>query len=63
MKRIKCFGIVKSVLESNQYFHHNLLECIGDGNYSLLLDKSDDIIDLTHTIIVVLCDMKTVHIH
>ena len=41
MKRTKCSIIIKNVL--GLYFHNNLIEEIGDGNCSLLLDESNDI--------------------
>ena len=41
MKRTKCSEIIKNVL--GPYFHNNLIEDIGNGNYSLLLDDSNDV--------------------
>ena len=41
MKRTKCSQKIKNVV--SLYFHNNLIEDIGDGNYSLLLDGSNDI--------------------
>ena len=41
MKRTKFFEIFISVF--NPYFHCNLMQDIGNGNYSLFLDVSNDI--------------------
>ena len=35
MKRTKCYKIIKNVL--GPYFHNNLIEDIGDGNYYFLM--------------------------
>ena len=39
--KTKCSEIIKNVL--GPYFHINLIEDIADGNYTLLLDESNNI--------------------
>ena len=50
MNSTKCSEKIKSVL--GPYFQDNLTRDIGDGNYSLLFDSSNDITDQEHKTIV-----------
>ena len=51
MKRKKWSEIRKGVLDP--YIHYNLIGNIGDGNYSLFREKSNDIIVLAQTTVVI----------